>query len=94
MTQGIFGGMLMTYAIFAVVIMSIRALRTCMCPINACASFPDLSAFSGLNLVLLPGEFTFIQPFRGILMHPGLSLGFLESLSALCVRVYTSDTSV
>ena len=94
MTQGILGGMLMTYAIFAVVIMSIRALRTCMCPINAPASFPDLSAFSGLNLVLLPGEFTFIRPFRGILMHSGLSLGFLESLSALCARVYTSNMSV
>ena len=86
--------MLMTYAIFAVVIMLIRALCTCMCLINASASFPDLSAFSGLNLVLLPGEFTFIQPFRGILMHSGLSLGFFESLSALCMRVYTSDMSV
>ena len=94
MTQGIFGGMLMTYAIFAVVIMLIRALRTWMCPINAYTSFPDLSAFSGLNLVLLPGEFTFIQPFQGILMYSGLSLGFLESLSALCVRVYTSDMSI
>ena len=51
--------------------------------------FPDLSAFSGLNLVLLPGEFTFIQPFRGILMHSGLSLGFLKSISALCACAHT-----
>ena len=74
----------MTSPIFAVVIMSIRALCTFLHPLNAYTSFPGLCAFSGLGLGLLPGEFGFIQPFRGILTHSALSVVFLESFSALC----------
>ena len=97
MSQGFFTylrGVLMTSAIFPVVIMSIRALCTCMRPLNASTSFPGLCAFSGLGFGLLPGEFGFIQPFRGILTHSGFSVGLLKSFSALCTRMYASDVSV
>ena len=56
--------------------------------------FPGLHAFSGLGLGLLPGEFGFIQPFRGIPTHSGLSVCFLESFAALCTREHASDVSV
>ena len=48
--------------------------------------FLGLCTFAGLGLGLLPGEFGFIQPFRGILMHSGLSVGFLESFAASARR--------
>ena len=87
-------GILTTSAIFAVVIMSIRVLCTCMRPLNASISFLGLCTFSGLRLGVLPGsKFGFIQPFRGILTHSCLSVGFLKSFVALCMCVHASECS-
>ena len=66
----------------------------CVHPLDASASFPGIFAFSGLDLGLLPGKFSFIKPFQGILMHSGLYVGILESFAALHMRVYASNMSV
>ena len=42
----------------------------------------------------VPGKFSFIQPFQGILMHSGLYVGILESFAALHMCVYASNMSV
>ena len=84
----------MTFSILAVVFASIRSLYTCVPMPNASPSFPSLCGFFGHGSWLLPGEFDFLQLFRGILMHSKLCVGLLESSAVLCVHVHAPDVSI
>ena len=60
---GSFESMLMTFAILAVVFVSIQLLCTCVCPLDASGQFPGLSSSSGRVFRLLAGKFNLLQPF-------------------------------
>ena len=57
------GGVLMTFAIHAVVFASIRFLSVCMPVPNASALFLSLCGFLGCGFWLLAGKFDFLQMF-------------------------------
>ena len=57
------GGVLMTFAIHAVVFVSIRFLSVCVPVPDASASFLSLCGFFGRGSWLLAGKFDFLQMF-------------------------------
>ena len=59
----LFGIVLITSGIFAVIFVSIRPLCTCVRPLDASARLPGFSGFSGHVFRLLAGTFDVLQPF-------------------------------
>ena len=59
----LFGVVLMTFAVLAVIFASIRPLCTCVCPLNASAQLPGFLGFSGHDFRGLAGKFNLLQPF-------------------------------
>ena len=88
------GGMLMTFAIFIVILALIWFLYAYVPMPDAFTSFLSHCGFFGHDFWLLAGEFGFLQWFWGILMHLELSVGLLKSSAMLSMCVHASDASV
>ena len=76
----LFGVMLTSSRIFAVVFMSLRVLCAYVRVRDASASFPGLCGLSGRGSGILGGEFNFFTVVLGL---SDVSIGFLESFAML-----------